>query len=237
MSSETTSTTPANVSSSVLGTDLTKPASFKQRIAGRGAQFALKQAGAVLSRKEARAAAKETGRSVTEIMGAAAQKGVGLGAGLVNQFNKSPFGSTGLPFGFSGFGQSNRMTQAMQTLEPLRGLTLPKGVAYMGSAVRETPATSTRNVNGDFNLTPGRTEYLPILTSRQVLRNAQATAPTAGGYATPTQAGTAGEDAARVSTSTTTQSSSGTPNKKDNRKKAKSLAKKSIQKREARKAV
>ena len=227
MSSETTSTTPANVSSSVLGTDLTKPASFKQRIAGRGAQFALKQAGAVLSRKEARVAAKETGRSVTEIMGAAAQKGVGLGAGLVKQFNKGQFGTsmTGVApalqrYGYGILGQSRGVTRALEALEPIRGLTLPKGTAYMGSATRETASG---------------TETLPILMSRQAFKNAQVAAPTAGGYATPTQAGTAGESAATVSTPTT-ETSTETRKKDTNRKKAKSLAKKSIEKRTASKA-
>lgn len=236
MSSETTSTTPATVSSSVLGTDLTKPASFKQRIAGRGAQFALKQAGAVLSRKEARAAAKETGRSVTEIMGTAVQQGVGLGAGLVNKFSKSPYGSASPTVGYPVLGQSKRMGEALQALQPLQGLTMPKGTVYMGSAVRETPAVSTREVNAGYSSTPGSKEYLPIIMSRQALKNTQVSAPTTGGYATPTQAGTAGESAAKV-TPSTTESTADAGTKNAVRKQAKALAKKMVEKRAARKAM
>lgn len=228
MSSETTNTTPADVSSSVLGTDVTQPATFRQRIAGRGAKFALKQAGQVLSKREARGIAKETGKSVAQVLSSATQQGVGLGAGLVNQFNKGKLGPTfysgpgAALFQDYGIvpGQSRAVSKALQTLEPLRGLSMPKGGVYLGSTAREVGGT---------------TQYTPVVMPRQVLRNMEAAAPTEGGYAAPTQAGTAAESAAPVKTPTVSETSS-TPSTSSESKKrqAKNLAKKQISKRNAR---
>jgi hypothetical protein len=228
VSSETTNTTPANVSSSVLGTDVTNPASFRQRIAGRGAKFALKQAGLVLSKKEARGIAKESGKSVAEVLSSATQQGVGLGAGLVNQFNKGklgpgfasgPMAALAETYGFMP-GQSRGVTKALQTLEPLRGLSMPKGGVYLGSTARESGGTTT---------------FTPVVMPRQVLQNMQTAAPTAGGYATPTQAGTAAESAATTTTPTTPVTSEVSTTAKESKKRqAKNLAKKQISKRKAR---
>lgn len=225
MSSETINATPADVSSSVLGTDITKPATFRQRIAGRGAKFALSQAGQVLSKREARGIAKETGKSVAQVLSSATQQGVGLGAGLINQFNKGKLGPSFASGPAAALyetygivpGQSRAVSRALQTLEPLRGLSMPKGGVYLGSTAREVGGT---------------TQFTPVVMPRKLLRNIQTASPAEGGYAAPTQAGTAAESAAPIQTPTTSETSSVSSESK--KRKAKNLAKKQIAKRNAR---
>jgi ABC-type enterochelin transport system substrate-binding protein len=53
----------------------------------------VKTAGSVVSKKEATSIAKDTGKSVAQVMAKAQDKGQALGSGLVNQFNAGKLGA------------------------------------------------------------------------------------------------------------------------------------------------
>ena len=111
---------------------------------------AVKNAGNVLSQSEAKQVAKQTGKSVQQVMAKAVDKGVGLGAKVVNNYTPAP-------------AQKPAVTQA---LAPLANLQMNKGTAYYGSSTTQTPSTQTRALGGGVNYTPGSTTYNPIVLPR-----------------------------------------------------------------------
>lgn len=186
MSSETSLPSSPTISEGILNADISQPAGFRQRIAGRGLQYALRQAGPALSKREARVISRQTGRSIAEVMGSALSKGVGLNSGLVNKFNKGKLGSSLQSLGF--FGQ---VPPALRALEPLRGLSLPQKSVYLGSSVREVPSEGY----GKYLSAPSnRTEYTPVVVPRALLNTALLSGSSPNGYSLPAQSGTGAED-------------------------------------------
>ena len=101
-------------------------------------------------------------------------RGVGLGAGLVNQLGS---GKLMMPqqrmmqnMEQAGLGAFARAVYPQSSnLAGLAGLKMQPGQVYMGSAKRVTPSTSVRSVNAGYSSTPGRTEYIPEIVSRALL--------------------------------------------------------------------
>lgn len=132
---------------------------------------AIASAGAVLSKKEAKSIAQDTGKTVAQVFAKAIDKGVGIGSGAVNAYNNGELGpNSSNTFSFGdltvapGFNQAT--AQAIQALAPLQNLQMAKGTAYYGASQYETPATSTRTRNGGYSSTPGSTTYNPIVLPR-----------------------------------------------------------------------
>jgi|GEM_PF-3965911 len=132
----------------------------------------VRSAGSVLTSREAQTIAKDTGKTVAQVMARAQDKGVALGAALVNQFNAGKLGvntSNLVPvIGNLSVapGQNKATTQALQTLAPLANLQMNKGTAYYGYSTTNTPSQQTRTVNGGGTYTPASTTYNPIVLPR-----------------------------------------------------------------------
>ena len=118
---------------------------------------AVKNVGKVLSQNEAKKAAKQTGKSVQQVMVKALDKGVGLEAKVVNNYTPAPR-------------QKPAVTKA---LAPLANLQMKKGTAYYGSSTTKTPSTYTRALGWGVNYTPGSTTYNPIVLPRSVVSGVQ----------------------------------------------------------------
>ena len=133
---------------------------------------AVRNVGPVISNKEAKQISNQTGKSVAQVMAKASSAGVGLGAGLVNQFNAGKLGvntSNLVPvIGNLSVapGQNKATTQALQTLAPLANLQMNQGTAYYGYSTTNTPAKQTSSVNGGGSYTPASTTYNPIVLPR-----------------------------------------------------------------------
>lgn len=159
---------------------------FRQRFAGLGMKGAIRQAGLTLTKREARAIAKQSGKSVAEVMSGAVDQGVTLGSGLVNQFNRGKLGPgfQNAMYALGGVyapGQSKKFTQAIQNLQPLQGLSMPAGSVYAGAA----------GITKD-----GQTTFNPVVLPKAVLKGAMSSVSGDLGYSAPTQSGTAAESAA-----------------------------------------
>ena len=111
---------------------------------------AVKSAGKVLSQTEAKQVAKQTGKSVQQVMAKAVDRGVGIGAKLVNNYTPAPR-------------QNPAVTQA---LAPLANLQMNKGTAYHGYSTTKTPSTQPRTPYGGITYNPGSTTYNPIVLPR-----------------------------------------------------------------------
>lgn len=116
----------------------------------------LSDVGKVLSRREL-AGLSKGGNDPLAIMSQALKQGVGLGAGVVNNFGK--------PNGLGSYVYQGTPSN----LDPLRGLSLGRGTAYYGASQYNTPSRSDRD-----GYTPGSTTYNPIVLPR-------GTAPGGGG--------------------------------------------------------
>ena len=126
---------------------------------------AVKNAGKVLSQKEAQKVANQTGKSVPQVMAKAVNTGVGLGAKVVNSYTPAP-------------GQTPAVYKA---LAPLANLQMNKGTAYAGYSTTQTPSTQTRALGGGVNYTPGSTTYNPIVLPRSVVSGVQRVTTGGGG--------------------------------------------------------
>ena len=109
-----------------------------------------KQAGPVLSQKEVKSIAKARGITPTKVISKAIDKGIGVGSKVVQNYNT--------PGGLGVY----RYDGTPQNLNPLQGLSMPKGTAYYGASTTSTPAT--RNVNSGYS--PGSVTYNPIVLPR-----------------------------------------------------------------------
>lgn len=126
-------------------------------------------AGPVLSKSEARSIADAKGKTVAQVMANAQNKGVALGAGLVNQFNSGKLGPNTAIAG----------TKAFDALRGLQGLQMNPGTAYAGYSTTSTPAS--RSVNGGY--TNGSSTINPIVLPRNIIRAAAGATGAAGGTA------------------------------------------------------
>lgn len=109
----------------------------------------VKSAGNVLSKSEL-ADLSKGGKNPLAIMAKALDKGIGLGAGVVNAYNKP--GGLGV-YPYQGTPDS---------LDPLRGLALGRGTAYYGASTYTTPAGNMP----DGQRWSGTTTYNPIVLPR-----------------------------------------------------------------------
>ena len=138
-----------------------------------GAQ--VKDAGAVVTKKEATAIAQSTGKSVAQVMAKAQDQGASLGSALVNQFNKGNLGPntsslrTPIPGFTTAVNQTQGTTRALQQLQPLEGLKMNSGTAYAGYSTTKTPAYSSNNPYSGSTYTPGSTTYNPIVVPRNMV--------------------------------------------------------------------
>lgn len=114
----------------------------------------LRNVGPVLSMSESQAIARQTGRSVGDVIAQASTAGVGVGAGLVNQFNSGRLGPN----------TSIAGTPTFDALRGLQGLQMNKGTAYFGYSTTNTP--SSRSVNGGY--TNGSSTVNPIVMPRSM---------------------------------------------------------------------
>lgn len=197
---------------------------IRQRFAGRSMKGALRNSGATLTNKEAKMIARQSGKSVAEVMSGALDQGITLGSGLVNQFNRGKLGpnfqnavnllgSTFVPGASRGFGR------AIQNLQPLRGVSMPAGSVYAGStAVTEG----------------GKTVFTPVVMPKAVLKGALSGVSGDLGYSLPANSGTAGESAMQTET---TVAASGTSEKSRKFRNAKTKARKMISNRRGRAGI
>ena len=118
---------------------------------------AVKNVGKVLTQKESKQVAKQTGKSVQQVMAKAVNAGVGLGSKVVNNYTPAP-------------GQTPAVYKA---LAPLANLQMNKGTVYSGYSTTQTPSTQTRALGGGVNYTPGSTTYNPIVLPRSVVSGVQ----------------------------------------------------------------
>ena len=129
----------------------------------------LSRVGSTLSRREAEQIAERQGKSVAQVMAKAQEKGLGLTAGLVNNFNSGNLGPNFQSTGFNGQGvpvlrgQNAATMQALQSLQGLNNLKLGQGTAYYGASVTKTPGQSSWDPQGGSSYTAGRTTYNPIV--------------------------------------------------------------------------
>lgn len=131
----------------------------------------IRQIGRVLSSNEAQKIAKQTGKSVADVMAKATQLGFGVGSGLVNQYNAGKVGpaATNNPF-------AQASSATAQALAPLAGLQMNKGTAYYGYSTTNTPAQTTQTQDGTRNTIPGSTTYNPIVLPRNMATGGNAAA-------------------------------------------------------------
>jgi hypothetical protein len=152
-----------------------------------GAQ--VKDAGAVVTKKEATAIAQSTGKSVAQVMAKAQDQGASLGSALVNQFNKGNLGPntsslrTPIPGFTTAVNQTQGTTRALQQLQPLEGLKMNSGTAYAGYSTTKTPAYSSNNPYSGSTYTPGSTTYNPIVVPRNMVGGGGGAGGSGGGGA------------------------------------------------------
>lgn len=194
---------------------------MRQRFAGLGLKGAIRQAGTTLTKREAKTIAKQSNKSVAEVMSGAANQGVALGSNLVNQFNRGKLGPnfTNSQYLLGGMFRSPATTgvaKALQNLQPLQGVSMPAGSVYAGST----------GVTKD-----GQTTFNPVVLPKAVLKGAMMNISGNLGYSAPTQSGTAGEAAAATTSTTPSEPA------RANRTTAKQKAKKMIEKRKAKRST
>ena len=131
-----------------------------------------KQAGPVLSQREVKSIAQAKGITPTRVISNAIDKGVGVGSKVVKNYNT--------PGGLGTYRYDGTPTN----LNPLKGLSIPKGTAYFGASTTSTP--STRNVNSGYS--PGSVTYNPIVLPRSGVPQARTAAPEPAAAA-PTEGG------------------------------------------------
>lgn len=112
---------------------------------------AIRDVGPVLSRKEAAQVAKQTGKSVDQVLSKALDVGIGLGSAVVNTYQPAPF--------------SNYVGPQYSNLTPLTGLSIPQGTAYYGATSTTTPGITGNKWNGGSS-SPATTTYTPIVLPR-----------------------------------------------------------------------
>ena len=130
----------------------------------------VKAAGAVVSKKEAAAIAKDTGKTVAQVMAKAQDKGQALGSGLVNAYNNNKLGPN--TYSSYGGGNSANVNAALQQLQALQGLKLNQGTAYAGYSTTYNPAVDTSTVSGGGVQRPATTTYNPIVLPRNMVGGA-----------------------------------------------------------------
>jgi len=101
-------------------------------------------AGTNLSKNEALKIADQANKTVAEVMAKAVASGATLGSQLVNNYNAGKLGPNGNNLiQFGGYsaapGQSQRVTQALNSLQALQGLQMGKGQVYAGYTTTTTP--------------------------------------------------------------------------------------------------
>lgn len=139
---------------------------------------AVRNQGPILSQKEAKAVAKQTNKSVAQVVAKATQANVAIGSKLGNQISKglaAPGGSLAQSLGIW-----RAKPEVTQALTPLQGLQMNKGTAYSGY--------STNNSTG----TPA---YNPIVLPRSVVTGVQRVG---GGNKTATDGGGDGTNPAQA---------------------------------------
>jgi len=157
---------PAGNTASKTSTMSVAAAQKAQASGNSGGSFssAVRNVGPVLSKKEATSIAENTGKTVAQVMAKAQEKGVGIGAGVVNAFNNGNLGvNSSLTASLGGYNQGKASDS--RALAPLQGLQLGKGTAYYGYSTTTTPGTSASKWNGN-NSTPATTTYNPIVLPR-----------------------------------------------------------------------
>ena len=158
---------------------------------------AIRSAGVNLTRKEASKIARSTGKSVAQVMAKAQGKGVTLGSGLVNKFNRGLMGPNlgatrsiyGLTFGQPGVNKGT--TRALEALAPLQNLRMSKGTVYAGYSTTTTPGSARNTPMEGFSSTPASTTYNPIVLPKSLFASeqaapAQTSATTASAIVAPT---------------------------------------------------
>lgn len=198
----------------------TRVPGMRQRFAGLGLKKAVRQAGTTLSKREAQVIAKQSNKSVAEVMSGAVDQGVALGSNLVNKFNRGKLGpsfsnSQYLLGGMFRPPATTGVAKALQNLQPLQGVSMPTGSVYAGSTA------ITRE---------GQTTFNPVVLPKAVLKGAMMNISGDLGYSAPTQSGTSGEAAATAASTTPSAPAQA------KRTTAKQKAKKMIQKRQAKRS-
>ena len=158
---------------------------------------AIQSAGANLTKREASRISRSTGKSVAQVMAKAQDKGVTLGSGLVNKFNRGLMGPNlgdtrsiyGMAFGQPGVNKGT--TRALESLAPLQNLQMNKGTVYAGYSTTNTPRATRNTPMEGFSSTPARTTYNPIVLPKSLFASkqaapAQASATTAVASTEPT---------------------------------------------------
>ncbi len=175
---------------------------------------AIQSAGESLTRKEASKISRSTGKSVAQVMAKAQDKGVALGSGLVNKFNRGLMGPNlgdtrsffGVTLGQPGVDKGT--TRALEKLAPLQNLQMSKGTVYAGYSTTTTPGATRNTPMEGFSSTPARTTYNPIVLPKSLF-TANQTAPAQASTTTETTASTpATTTPATSTTATTTQTPS-----------------------------
>jgi hypothetical protein len=128
-------------------------------------------AGTNLSKNEALKIADQANKTVAEVMAKAVASGATLGSQLVNNYNAGKLGPNGNNLiQFGGYsaapGQSQRVTQALNSLQALQGLQMGKGQVYAGYTTTTTPGYTNNNPRSGYTSTPGTTTYNPIVLPR-----------------------------------------------------------------------
>ena len=143
---------------------------------------AIQSAGESLTRKEASKISRSTGKSVAQVMAKAQDKGVALGSGLVNKFNRGLMGPNlgdtrsffGMTLGQPGVDKGT--TRALEKLAPLQNLQMNKGTVYAGYSTTTAPRSTRNTPMEGFSSAPARTTYNPIVLPKSLFTSNQ-TAP------------------------------------------------------------
>lgn len=138
---------------------------------GGSLSSAVRDVGQILTKAEATSIAKNTGKTVAQVMAKAQNVGVGIGSGLVNAYSKGNLGpNSSNTISFGGLtaapGYNQATARAIQALAPLQNLQMGKGTAYYGASQYNVPSTQTRSVNGGSTNIAGGTTYNPIVLPR-----------------------------------------------------------------------
>lgn len=114
-----------------------------------------KDVGKVLSQSEVEALAKAKGITPAEVISKAIEKNIGIGSRAVNTYAQQ---------GNTGFG-NYVYAGTPDNLDPLKGLTIPKGTAYYGSSSQTTPGGNMP----DGQRWSATTTYTPVVLPRDTV--------------------------------------------------------------------
>jgi len=137
---------------------------------------AVQSAGNNLSQSEAKQIARDTGKSVAQVVAKATNMQIGVGAKLANQISNAlatPGSSQA-----QNLGITRASTNTREALSGLSGVNLNKGQVYQGAYTTSTPATS-QNLGSGYGVrtTTSSSQVNPIIGTRQPKTKDKGTMP------------------------------------------------------------